>query len=153
MITRITVKAIIIKNNQLLLVKHIHPEKKYEWWAFPGGGVDDKETIFETVVSEVWEETGLRVKAGKIRFIRQFIDSLDQQNNLELFVSVHILDGKETINNIYGKGEDENYIKELKYFSKAELGKIRMLPRIKIEKIFSEQEIEFLGIDRNDFER
>jgi len=66
---------------------------------------------------------------------------------------VHVLEGKETIKNIYGKGEDENYIKELKYFSKAELGKIRMLPKIKIGKIFSEQEIEFLGVDRNDFER
>lgn len=153
MITRVTVKAIIIKDNKLLLVKHVHPQKGYQWWAFPGGGVENKETIFETVEREVWEETGLKIKTGKIRFIRQLIDQLEQSNNLELFVSAKIIAGKETTRNTKGKGQDEHYIKELGYFSKEELKKIRMLPRMDVEKIFSDGEIEFLGIDQNDFEK
>lgn len=31
------------------------------WWSTPGGGVDPGETDVQTVVRELWEETGLRV--------------------------------------------------------------------------------------------
>ena len=151
---RITIKAIIIKDNKLLLVRHVHPEKNYEWWAFPGGSVQNDETIFQCVEREVWEETGLEVKAENVKLFRQFIDHLDNQNNLEIFVTTYILDGIETIENIYGKGYEEHYIKELKYFSKEELKNILMLPKIPMDKLFSNnEEIEFLGVDYNEFEK
>ena len=152
--TRITTKAIIIKDNKLLLIRHVHPEKNHEWWAFPGGAVENDETIFQCVEREVWEETGLKIKAGEVKFFRQFIDRLDNQNNLEIFVTTNVLDGIGTIENIYGKGNDEHYIKELKYFSIEELKDVLMLPKIPVEKLFSDnKDIEFFGVDYNEFEK
>lgn len=148
---RITVKAIIFKDGKVLLVKHVHPKKGFEWWAFPGGGMKGKETIFETVEREVWEETGLKVRAGEVRFLRQYIDEEDGANNLELFVTSSIIKGKETIENIKGKGEDENYIKKLDYFSEEKLKEIKVLPNSLKSKLFNKEsddkKIEFIGVE------
>ena len=53
--------AIIIKNNQVLMVKRkIRPYK--DTWMFPAGFIDYGEHPQEAVVREVKEETGLKVK-------------------------------------------------------------------------------------------
>ncbi|QZY53658.1 NUDIX hydrolase [Crassaminicella profunda] len=52
--------GIVIKNNEVLLVKRRwHPMV----WAPPGGFLDPGETQVETVLREVWEETGVQCKA------------------------------------------------------------------------------------------
>lgn len=56
----IAIDAIIIQNNQLLLIKRgIEPGKGH--WAFPGGHIDFDEKVEDAVVREVKEETGLDV--------------------------------------------------------------------------------------------
>jgi len=51
------------------VVKHegkILLTKQWDGYSLPGGGVENGETLEETVVREVQEETGLTIKAGKI---------------------------------------------------------------------------------------
>ncbi|HWO49970.1 MAG TPA: NUDIX domain-containing protein, partial [Ornithinibacter sp.] len=36
------------------------------WWVTPGGGVDPGESDLEAGVRELWEETGLVVRAGDL---------------------------------------------------------------------------------------
>ncbi|QXM05604.1 NUDIX hydrolase [Crassaminicella indica] len=51
--------GIVIKDNEILLVKRRwHPMV----WSPPGGFLDPGETHTETVVREVWEETGIKCK-------------------------------------------------------------------------------------------
>lgn len=52
---RISAKAIIAKDNKVLLVR----EKDDDWWSFPGGGVDYGETIHDALIREVTEELGV----------------------------------------------------------------------------------------------
>ena len=54
--------AAIIVNEQssILLVKHSYGRLN---WEIPGGGTEESESIVETVVREVLEETGLQVVA------------------------------------------------------------------------------------------
>jgi len=52
---RISAKAIITKDNRVLLVC----EKESKWWGFPGGGVDYGETVQEALIREVGEELGV----------------------------------------------------------------------------------------------
>jgi 8-oxo-dGTP pyrophosphatase MutT (NUDIX family) len=52
---RISAKAIIAKDNNVLLVR----EKDDDWWSFPGGGIDYGETIHDALVREVSEELGV----------------------------------------------------------------------------------------------
>ena len=40
--------------------------------VFPGGHVDPKETFVDSVIREVWEETGITVKNPKLCGVKQF---------------------------------------------------------------------------------
>ena len=96
---RISVKALIFRNGKVLLVKHVSPKSGFTWWAFPGGGVEEGETIFAAAERETFEETGLTVKAVRVKFIRQLLDFKNGNNVLELFVTTSNIHGKETIEN------------------------------------------------------
>lgn len=54
---RPTVRGIIEKDGKLALVY----KKEYDYYAFPGGGIDEGETYEEALIREVKEETGLTV--------------------------------------------------------------------------------------------
>ena len=62
---RIRAAAIIVGDDRLLLVKHVHPQTGETWWVPPGGGLEGTETIHECVKREVYEETGLTIETGK----------------------------------------------------------------------------------------
>jgi 8-oxo-dGTP diphosphatase len=61
---RPAVDAIIIRDNQLLLIRRgAEPFKGL--WALPGGGIDYNQTVEDAVRNEVQEEVGLVVKSTK----------------------------------------------------------------------------------------
>lgn len=55
------VDAIILRNNEILLVKREFPPFK-NYWAVPGGFVEANETAEEAVVREAYEESGMKVE-------------------------------------------------------------------------------------------
>lgn len=57
--------AIVLIDNKLLLVKRRYPPCKGQW-ALPGGMVDLRETVEETAVREVREETGVDCEVEKL---------------------------------------------------------------------------------------
>ncbi|WP_133128679.1 NUDIX hydrolase [Legionella nagasakiensis] len=59
---KIDVRAFILKNNKLLLVK----EKADGLWALPGGWADVNESPSEVAVRETREETGFEVSAKRL---------------------------------------------------------------------------------------
>jgi ADP-ribose pyrophosphatase YjhB (NUDIX family) len=52
--TRIATRAIVIKNNQILLMF----TQRYNDYSLPGGGVDVNESLVEGLIRELAEETG-----------------------------------------------------------------------------------------------
>ncbi|MFR1924494.1 MAG: NUDIX domain-containing protein [Clostridium paraputrificum] len=54
---------VLDKENRVLLQKRTYPQKN---WGLPGGIMDMGETIEETGIREVFEETGLRVSNLKL---------------------------------------------------------------------------------------
>ena len=63
--------AIIIKNNEVLLMHRINQDKEY--YVFPGGGVEDNETVEEAVLRELKEETSLKVKIHQLLYHHHII--------------------------------------------------------------------------------
>lgn len=59
---KVDVRAVVIIENQILLVKEIIDGK----WALPGGWADVGLTASEVVEKEVMEEAGLEVKASRL---------------------------------------------------------------------------------------
>ncbi len=57
--------AVILKDGKILLLRRVKPDREY--FVFPGGGVEDGESIEEALVREVKEELTLDVK--KYRFL------------------------------------------------------------------------------------
>ncbi|RKX24609.1 MAG: hypothetical protein DRP45_07835 [Candidatus Zixiibacteriota bacterium] len=53
--------AIIVENDQVLLVKRAYPPR-INWWCIPAGFMEWDEHPSETAVRELEEETGLKVK-------------------------------------------------------------------------------------------
>jgi ADP-ribose pyrophosphatase YjhB (NUDIX family) len=60
--TRVGVRALIVQNNSVLLIKHTY----LSGWYLPGGKVDRKETVWEAVQREVAEECALQIKHARL---------------------------------------------------------------------------------------
>lgn len=54
---RPTVRAIILQGDKLAMVYN----RKYDYYAFPGGGIEDGEDFCQALIREVREELGLNV--------------------------------------------------------------------------------------------
>ncbi|OOE10041.1 NUDIX domain-containing protein [Fictibacillus arsenicus] len=68
---RSSVKALIIHNHHLLTIeKQNGDNKKY---IMPGGGQDFNETLSDAVARECMEELGVKVEAGRLLWVREFI--------------------------------------------------------------------------------
>ena len=60
---RPTARAIIIKDDKLAMVYN----QKYDFYAFPGGGIEEGEDFYHALIREVREEVGLIVKPETIK--------------------------------------------------------------------------------------
>jgi ADP-ribose pyrophosphatase YjhB (NUDIX family) len=68
---RVSVKAIVMVDGRILLAKH--RDSQGVWYCLPGGGQEHGETVAEALIRECAEETGLRVRPGRLLFVRDYI--------------------------------------------------------------------------------
>ncbi len=61
---RIRVAAIILRDDALLMVRHLKEGRTY--WMLPGGGVDPGETMAEALIRELREEVQIEVTPGRL---------------------------------------------------------------------------------------
>jgi len=116
---RIRVVGIVRKNNQLLLVKQQNPDNGYVRWALPGGGFEHTdEHIFAGVEREVWEETGVQVKAGRLLMISEYVDTgRNPILMISLFIECHEPVGEPHI----GNTKVDDYIIDSAWLSREEM--------------------------------
>lgn len=65
--------AMVVKDGCVLLVRH-HDSGKYDFWAPPGGGVEDNEELAEAAKRETFEETGIVIEVKTLAYIDELID-------------------------------------------------------------------------------
>ena len=73
---RIRAVAVIVNNGKILLMHRINNGKEYH--VFPGGGVENGETVGQAVLREVQEETSLEVKIEKLLYHHILDDNTEQ---------------------------------------------------------------------------
>jgi len=70
---RVGVGAVIIRDGQVLLVKRGREPAK-GLWAVPGGAVEPGETLQEAAEREIFEESGVVIRAGEPIFAFDLIE-------------------------------------------------------------------------------
>lgn len=61
---QVAVGAVVFKNGKCLLVRRKNPPSP-GFWAIPGGSVHLGESLQRAAEREIWEETGVVIRAGK----------------------------------------------------------------------------------------
>ncbi|MBS4200794.1 NUDIX domain-containing protein [Bacillus sp. FJAT-49732] len=82
---RNSVKAIIIKEEKILLTKNRDHEG--DFYLCPGGGQEHGETFHETLLRECMEEIGNKVEIGELSHIREYIGKNHEHSAID--VNVH----------------------------------------------------------------
>lgn len=98
---RTSVRAIIIQNNNILLIHRVKNNKEY--WVFPGGGLEETDSSQEEGLKrECIEELGVDVQVGK--FIKQ---RMYDENQVDLFYECNIVGG------VVGTGKGPEYDRDV----------------------------------------
>lgn len=123
---RIAAGAIVINNNEILLVRYFDKEGK-TYLAAPGGGAHSEEGLLQAVGREVKEETGLDVVPGKILCVEELYSSKCRM--IKTWFLCHITGGQ--LERTRG-AIDENII-ETNWYSREALKSEVVYPRIIME--------------------
>ena len=98
-------------------------------WCLPGGGLDPGESVIETCVREVWEETGLRVQVRKLTGVysnpHEVLEYADgnRYHTIAFNFDVEVISGELTTS---------EETKEIGYFSIEELHELDFMNRHRI---------------------
>lgn len=84
---RIRVCGLLRMNDHLVLIQQVNPVSGHRHWTLPGGGMEaTDENIYRAVEREVFEETGLRARAGAVRYISEHFAQSDQCTMITLWI-------------------------------------------------------------------
>jgi 8-oxo-dGTP pyrophosphatase MutT (NUDIX family) len=81
---RVAARAVILHDDRLLLV-NAWPGGRSDLWCAPGGGVEAGQSLPETLIREVAEETGLAVTVGAPCLVNEFHDPRTGFHQVEVF--------------------------------------------------------------------
>jgi mutator protein MutT len=79
--------AIVIKDNKVLLIRRANRPDAGRW-AFPGGKIEQSETIRQAALRELKEETGV---SGEALRIFTAVDAFDRDENGDLFQHIILI--------------------------------------------------------------
>jgi len=109
---RVSAKAVIIEDNQLLVMEHNGDDGIY--YILPGGGQRNGEDLVSTIKRECFEEAGIEISVGDVLYLRDYIEGNHEFaghkpgfHQVEIMFSCRMLD-----QNVLGGGEkmDERQI-------------------------------------------
>lgn len=83
--------TIVIEDKKVLLVKSKYSGDPY--YLFPGGGMENTETIEDAAIRETLEETGVKVELTQLFHVNEYIDYKDWEKRvLNIFFLAKIKD-------------------------------------------------------------
>ncbi|MEL7343446.1 MAG: NUDIX hydrolase [Pseudomonadota bacterium] len=123
MSVRLAVRALILRENKLLLV-NAYADAASDIWCAPGGGVEAHSSLPENLQREVYEETGLTISVGAPVLINEFHSLERDFHQAEVFFRAEIIDG--TLDENWA--DPEGVVTKRQFFARPDLDDIRARP-------------------------
>ncbi|WP_054003408.1 NUDIX domain-containing protein [Shimia sp. SK013] len=120
---RLAARALILHDEKLLLV-NAYPAAQSDLWCAPGGGVEKHNSLPDTLIREVHEETGLTVDVGAPCLINEFHDPDLGFHQVDIYFRCTILVG--TLSDTWR--DPEGIVTERRFFSRAEMATLAFKP-------------------------
>jgi ADP-ribose pyrophosphatase YjhB (NUDIX family) len=130
---RVRVCGILLQDKKILVVRHQNILGDYNLWVPPGGGVNFGEKICDSLVREFYEETGLKIKAGRFLFLQEFLQ--EPLHALELFFEVEAVGGTLKTGSDPELPADDQIISEVVFKTLPEL---RREKEVELHQIFKD---------------
>ncbi len=125
---RVRVAGLLAEDGRLLLIRLHSPVLNSDIWTAPGGGVEFGETMEEALKREFLEETGLSIEVKKLLHVNELIEL--PYHAIELFFEVKKVSGKLTLGYDPEHNEENQLLKEIRFFEKDELSGIPVKPEV-----------------------
>ncbi len=116
--------GLIVKNGKILVLDSNYSGRRF--WLLPGGGIEGMETLEETVVREVKEETNYDVEIKKLLYVREWIDKQRDKNVLDIIFLAETISGEET--HLKDPCLDKGHIEAIAWKSVDELRELVFFP-------------------------
>jgi ADP-ribose pyrophosphatase YjhB (NUDIX family) len=113
--------AVVTRDDRILLIRHSRRGRSY--WLLPGGHPHVSEIATAAVEREIFEETGLRVRADRVLFVWEGIAPHEQRRILEIVFSADLLDPKR-------EPRSESALEQPAFVAHQDLGSLTMYPPV-----------------------
>lgn len=122
---RVAVRAVLVQENQLLLV-NAYPDGQSDLWCAPGGGVESGSSLSDNLIREVHEETGLTIAPGPLCHVSEFHNPETGYHQVDLFFLARL-----TTTDLRRDWRDPaGVVTKRRFFAAEELGGVRFLPSV-----------------------
>jgi 8-oxo-dGTP diphosphatase len=120
---RLAARAVILRDDRLLLV-NAYPGDRSDLWCAPGGGVERGSSLPDNLAREVAEECGIAIRVGQPCLVNEFHDPARGFHQVEVFFRC-TLDGPLPPD---GWTDPAGVVSRRRWFAREELDAIRLKP-------------------------
>jgi len=121
---RLAVRAVLVVRGRVLLV-NAYPGEASDLWCAPGGGAEAGASLHDNLVREVFEETGLRVRPGRLVGLSEFHNPATGFHQVDLLFRARLAGPEDAV-----LEDPTGVVNRLRWASEAELGALRVKPGI-----------------------
>lgn len=119
---RIRVAGLVRRDDAILLVEQLNPENGHKRWTIPGGGLEPTDPdMFAGVVREIYEETGLHVRPGQVRYLSEYLSIEKEVLMLSVWIECHPVEesgfGEPHLENTL----EDDYLLDIRWWKREEL--------------------------------
>jgi ADP-ribose pyrophosphatase YjhB (NUDIX family) len=121
---RVAVRAVVVVRGRVLLV-NAYPGEASDLWVPPGGGAEAGVGLHDNLVREVFEETGLRIRPGRLVGLSEFHNPDTGFHQVDLLFRARLAGPEKA-----SLADPAGVVNRLRWASEAELGSLRVKPDI-----------------------